>query len=164
MGTLFASLNLWAVLLNKQKCCQWFEAWWRSCDGLCAVFIIFMMTSSNGNIFRVTSPLCREFTGPGEFPTQRPVTRSFGVFFDLRLNKRLSKQPWGWRFETPSWSLWRQCNVVIPFFTCNPNINTRHGFTWKLYQQRSIKLWYKYPSRISYCSITIVSNIMWLFL
>ena len=29
---------------------------------------------------------------PGEFPTQRPVTWSFDVFFDLRLNKRLSKQ------------------------------------------------------------------------
>ena len=70
-----------------------------------------MMTSSNGNIFRVTGPLCGEFTGPGEFPTQRPVTRSFDVFFDLRLNKRLSKQPWGWWFETLSWSLWRQCNV-----------------------------------------------------
>ena len=39
---------------------------------------------------------------PGEFPAQRPVTR--------RPNKRLSKQPWGWWFETPSWSLWRQCN------------------------------------------------------
>ena len=69
-----------------------------------------MMTSSNGNIFRVTGPLCGEFTGPGEFPTQRPVTRSFDVFFDLRLNKRLSKQPWGWWFEMPSWSLWRQCD------------------------------------------------------
>ena len=49
---------------------------------------------------------------PGELPTQRPVTRSFDVFFDLRLNKRLSKQPWGWWFETPPWSLWRQCNVT----------------------------------------------------
>ena len=29
---------------------------------------------------------------PGEFPAQRPVTRSFDVFFDLRPNKRLSKQ------------------------------------------------------------------------
>ena len=27
----------------------------------------------------------------GEFPAQRPVTRSFDVFVDLRLNKRLSK-------------------------------------------------------------------------
>ena len=72
----------------------------------------FMMTSSNGNIFRVTGTLCGEFTGPGEFPTQRPVTRSFDVFYDLRLNKRLSKQPWGWWLETPSWSLWRHCNVA----------------------------------------------------
>ena len=47
-----------------------------------------MMTSSNGNIFLVTGSLCGEFTGPGDFPTQRPVTRSFDVFFDLRLNKR----------------------------------------------------------------------------
>ena len=67
-----------------------------------------MMTSSNGNIFRVTGPLCGEFTGPGEFPTQRPVTRSFDVFFDRRLNKRLSKQPRGWWLETLSCSLWRQ--------------------------------------------------------
>ena len=72
---------------------------------------ILMMTSSNGNIFRVTGPLCGEFTGPGEFPTQRPVTRSFDVFFDLRPNKRLSKQSWGWLFETLSRSLWRHCNV-----------------------------------------------------
>ena len=71
-----------------------------------------MMTSSNGNIFRVTGPLCGEFTGPGEFPTQRPVTRSFDVFFDLRLNKRLNKQPWGWWFETLSWPLWRHCNGI----------------------------------------------------
>ena len=82
-----------------------------------------IMTSSNGNIFRVTGPLCGEFTGPGEFPTQRPVTRSFDVFFDLRLNKRLSKQPWGWWFETSSWSLWRQCNDTIyeswSMETCN---------------------------------------------
>ena len=36
----------------------------------------------------------------GEFLAQRPVTRSFDVFFDLQLNKRLSKQSWGWWFET----------------------------------------------------------------
>ena len=71
------------------------------------------MTSSNGNIFRVTGPLCGEFTGPGEVPAQRPVTRSFDVFFDLCPNTRLSKQPWGWWFETPLWSLWRQGNVEM---------------------------------------------------
>ena len=84
-----------------------------------------MMTSSNGNIFRVTGPLCGEFTGSGEFPTQRPVTRSFDVFFDLRLNKRLSKQPWGWWFETLLWSLWRQCNDGSPKCCkiCNRYVN-----------------------------------------
>ena len=48
-----------------------------------------------------------------EFPLQRPVTRSFDVFFDLRLNKRLSKQSWGWWSETPASSLWRHCNVMF---------------------------------------------------
>ena len=47
----------------------------------------------------------------GEFPAQRPVTRSFDVFFDLRLNKRLSKQSWGWWFETLLRPLWRHCNA-----------------------------------------------------
>ena len=77
--------------------------------------------------FRVTGQLCGEFAGPGEFPAQRPMTRSFDVFFDMRLNKRSSKQPWGWWFETPSWSLWRHCNdevntnafgIVLDFVTC----------------------------------------------
>ena len=45
----------------------------------------------------------------GEFPSQRPVTRSFDFFY-LRLNKRLSKQSWSWWFETPSHPLWRHSN------------------------------------------------------
>ena len=74
-------------------------------------FILFMMTSSNGNTFRVTGRMCGNSLVTGDFPSQRPVTRSFDVFFDLRLNKQLSKQ---WRrrwFKTPSCSLWRHCNV-----------------------------------------------------
>ena len=55
-------------------------------------------------------PFVRGIHVPGEFPTQRPVTRSFDVFFDLRLNKRLSKQSWDWWFETLSRPLWRHCN------------------------------------------------------
>ena len=46
----------------------------------------------------------------GEFPAQRPVTRNFDVYFDLRPNKRLSKQSWSWWFETLSCSLWRHRN------------------------------------------------------
>ena len=47
----------------------------------------------------------------GKFPVQRPVTRSFDVSFDLRLNKPLGKQSWGFWFETPSRSLWRHCDA-----------------------------------------------------
>ena len=57
---------------------------------------VCMMMSSNGNIFRVTGHLCGEFTGQN--------------YSDLRPNKRLSKQSWGWWFETLSWSLWRHYN------------------------------------------------------
>ena len=64
---------------------------------------------------------------PGEFPAQRPVTRGFDVFFDLRPNKRLSKQWWGWWFETPSWSLWCHRNVFMfdrwYFFLSNRDIS-----------------------------------------
>ena len=49
----------------------------------------------------------------GEFPSQRPVTKSFDDFLDLHLNKWLSKQSWGGWFETPSCSLWRHCNAFI---------------------------------------------------
>ena len=50
---------------------------------------------------------------PGEFPAQRPVTQSFDVFFDLRLNQRLSKQSWGWLFETLPRPLGRHCNAML---------------------------------------------------
>ena len=50
----------------------------------------------------------------GEFPSQRPVTRSFDVFFDLRPNKRLKKKTiaCGWSVETPVCSLWHHCNAT----------------------------------------------------
>ena len=53
----------------------------------------------------------------GEFPSQRQVTRSFDVFFDLRLKKRLSKQSLGWWSQTPSHPLWRHSNAVYFVFT-----------------------------------------------
>ena len=57
---------------------------------------------------------------PGEFPTQRPVTRSFDVYFDLRPNKRLSKQSWGWWFETQSRPLWRHRNDIVRLYVQTP--------------------------------------------
>ena len=55
-------------------------------------------------LFAVNSPVT------GEFPSQTPVTRSFDVFFYIRLNKRLSKQSRRRWFETSSRLLGRHCN------------------------------------------------------
>ena len=67
--------------------------WWRHhevnalwCFVLLRVCTTFMMTSSNGNIFRVTGLSCGEFANDAELY----------CFFDLRLNKRLSKQSRIW--------------------------------------------------------------------
>ena len=71
-----------------------------------------VMTSSNRNIFRITALCAGKSPVTGEFPVRSPVARSFDVFFDLRLNKRLSKQSQGRWFETQSRSLWRHCNAI----------------------------------------------------
>ena len=69
----------------------------------------------------------------GEFPAQRPVTRSFDVFFDLRLNIRLSKRSWGRWFDTPSCQLWRHCNVGM-MLACEISLEKVHcrasQFSW----------------------------------
>ena len=75
----------------------------------------------------------------GEFPTQRPVTRSFDVFLDLRLNKRLSKQSCGWWFETLSCPLWRHRNE-----SCQVALRSRQTTF-----QRSVTIWWP-TSHISY--------------
>ena len=92
---------IYVYLLNK----------WFLISDFCQFMAIFLLEPrppyGHGNLSVSKIPV------PGEFPSQRPVTRSFDVFFHLRLNKRLSKQSWGWWFETPSRSLWRHCNDII---------------------------------------------------
>ena len=95
-------------LIYKRLNTQWRRRWfdtslrssWRHCDIIASYATksiiqlrqypptcswCCMMTSSNGNILRVTGPLWGEFTGDQWIPSQRPVTRSFDVFFDLHL-------------------------------------------------------------------------------
>ena len=93
---------------------------WFCCALFCYGHIVAsdMMTSSNGTISALLS-LCAGISPvTGEFPAQRPVTRSSDVFFDLLLNKRLSKQWWGWWFETPSRPSWRHCYDLSWSYTC----------------------------------------------
>ena len=69
-----------------------------------------MMTSSNGNIFRVTGPLCGEFTGDRWIPRTKASDAELWCLFDLRHNKVLSKPSKRRWFETPSCSSWCHCN------------------------------------------------------
>ena len=64
---------------------------------------------------------------PGEFPAQRPVTRSFDIFFDLHLIKRLSKQLRGWWFETLLRPLWCHSNVCV-HMVCHLYVGSDSGF------------------------------------
>ena len=73
-----------------------------------------MMTSSNGNIFSVTGPLCGEFTGHRWIPCTKASDAELWCFL-WSAPKWLNKQSWGWWFETPSRSLWRLCNIYMPW-------------------------------------------------
>ena len=67
------------------------------------------------------------------FPSQRPMTRSFDVFFDQCLNKWLSKQSRRRWFETPSPSLYCHCNDRCPSpQTTNTAVQNNWKFTSKL--------------------------------
>ena len=83
--------------------------------------------------------------GTGDWP-QRPVTRSFAVFFDVRPNKQLSKQSWRWWFETLSPSLWRHRNdcwvppgMLQGWSHCGSN--PRSWFIIHARLQRAVNLW-----------------------
>ena len=75
------------------------------------------MTSSNKNISALVA-LCEENPPiSSRLLSQMPITRSFDVFFDLRQNKRLSKQLRRRWFKTSSRSLWSHCNVLSQTLT-----------------------------------------------
>ena len=100
MMRLLSRVTLLKLVLLVQY--VWFLLWvvymiWTGCNK------VFFNLNLNLNILLA---LCAENSPVnGEFPSQRPVTRSFDVSFDLRMHKQLSKQSWGWWFETPSLSL-----------------------------------------------------------
>ena len=93
---------------------------------------------------------------PGEFPAQRPVTRSFDVLFDLHLNTRLSKQWWAWWFETPSCPLWRHRNDFIYSLFCHVSATSsaRHitSYSNTYYETRSYANAYGLPAFVYQCT------------
>ena len=90
----------------------------KKCNMIEKIIVSSMMTSSMESFSALLALFARNSPVTNEFPSQRPVTRSFDVFFELRLNKRLSKQSRRLWFETPSRSWWRHC-VVIEAHLCS---------------------------------------------
>ena len=107
-----------SVLLDSFRMHHRGWAWWRSQLEIFSALLAFVVRCSASLArFEANSPVT------GEFPSQRPLTRSFDVFFHLRLNQQLSKQ-WIHRwFETPSRWLWCHCNVTV-FIRCMIQIQT----------------------------------------
>ena len=93
----------------------------------------------------------------GEFPAQRPATRSVDVSFDLHLNKRLSKQSWGWWFETPLRSLWRHRNGwPCAFRYTAGTVMTNIGFSVYTEQYRQVSNIIRTKSQQSQDSHTVL--------
>ena len=112
--------------------CLWDIRWW------CVVLESFLWPNNISwwrhqmETFSALLALCAGNSSvTAEFPSQRPVTRSFDVYFDLRLDKWLNKQSLGWCFETPSRSLWRQCNDIGFCPTAIPNKRLENMFLYR---------------------------------
>ena len=123
---------------------------------VCVLVIIFAHSWTHGALiswwhhqmetFSALLALCEgNLPVTGGFPSQRPVTQSFDIFFDLRQNKRLSKQSRLRWFETPSRSLWRHCNVNLTTRTTLKFAKAQDRFT----QGRQYNA--KFRSKVRYC-------------
>ena len=95
------------------KQCWLFPIWWPKGQShiseIGSKMLWYHDDVENGNLFHVIGLFAGNSPATGEFSAQRPVTPSFDVFYDLRLNKRLSKQSWSWWLERPSRPLWSHC-------------------------------------------------------
>ena len=105
----FSVKFLWLSMIIRAS------TWWRHQMEICSMLLAICTGNS---------------LVPSEFPAQRPVMQSFDVFSDLRLNKWLSKQLWGWWFETLSCPLCRRGHWKGTIFGI-PIINPRQEFLYQ---------------------------------
>ena len=127
--------------------CVFLLGFWISCWDVIALsavawhFPVASMTSPNGNTFRVTGHLWSPVNSPHK--GQWRCALMFSLI--CTLNKRFSKQSWGWRFETPSRSLWRHYNALLSrqraegmcfirrsLISCHPILLIILGISWHM--------------------------------
>ena len=99
---------------------------------------------------------------PDEFPTQRPVMRSFDVFLDLRLNKRLSKQSWGWWFEIAHYDV-TVMDVIFKCIFSNENILISIKISMNFIPKRPINTIPALVQIMAWCRfrVLLIMKILW---
>ena len=126
---------------------------------------ICMLTSSNGNIFRVTGHLCREFTVHRLIPLTKVSDVELWCFL-WSAPERLSKQSWGWWFETPSGSLWRHRNgtssICVNWHKAQQIKNRSHGSWGVLHVSPALRLFTSHQTQIA-IALTLW-GVSWVFL
>ena len=126
-------------------------------EASCTVISYTMMTSSNGSFFCVTGPLCGEVTGHRWIPLTKASDAELWCFLRsapwiigwvissaCALNNRLSKQSWGWWFETTLRSLWRHCSdnwLMYNRTFVQPDIRTTDRCTTDTCKTRQLYNW-----------------------
>ena len=104
--------------------CPWVLQW-RSMSALTVIGIIFTfgrLDLTHDDVIKWKHfprywPFVRGIhRSPVNSPHKGQWRRASMFFFYLRLNKRLSKQSWGWWFETLSRPLWRHCNTQAQYY------------------------------------------------
>ena len=105
--------------------------------------------------FRITGLLCGEFTGHRWISAQRPVTQSFDVFFDLYIDRHLSKQWRRWWFKMPSRSLWRHWNseVICKWHESTNNCKYNQNFNYD-----SKLIWLKWLTCIKFILVYFIKE------
>ena len=92
-------------------------------------------------------PLCEGYpTVTGGFPSQRPVSWSLDIFFDLCLNKRLSKQSRRRSLEKPSRSF--KCRCKVSRFNLDGNFVLMLFYSWPSYSNRRLHISRHHSCRI----------------
>ena len=118
--------------------------------------------SSNGNISALLAFCAGNSPVTGEFPTQRPVTRSFDVFFDHGPNEWLSKQWRRWWFKKPTRSLWRHCNVRALLLLLSVGQSFRLSHLWfRVFVLLTLKTCFHITSITIWVKCLCISFVIW---
>ena len=141
------------------------RGWWSQCPiHTLRITDHSMMTSSNGIFFASLALCAGNSPVTGEFPSQEPVTLSFDVFFDLYLNKRLSKAPRRRWFETGS--LWRHCSELVKSTSClnstGSTLYSEGSFVRRFFSPKPFEVamvWRTYGPKVLYSEVPLLRKL-----